>query len=297
MHLVSGPFPQMTHEVSLRLQISRVAGFLNLRDTQEQTAMKIDSFFLTDIGRKRQQNQDNGRCVPEKGLYIIADGMGGHRGGETASQMAVDLVCESIPDLNASLPLSPASRRTTLERAITTASRRIHDHASAHPELHGMGTTSTCVLITDQTAHIGQVGDSRCYLLRSQALWQLTLDHSWVQERLRAGLISSEQAENELQSSRNIITRSVGYEPKVEVDVFELPLLPKDLLLLCSDGLSNLIDKPQLESILNQGVSQGHTPEEIARKLIDLANQNGGDDNISALIIRVSPPTSPSLST
>jgi len=259
--------------------------------------MQIDSCFLTDIGRKRQQNQDNGRCVPEKGLYIIADGMGGHRGGETASQMAVDLVCENIPDLNTTPAPSPSSRRTTLERAITTASRHIHEYASTHPELHGMGTTSTCVLITDQTAHIGQVGDSRCYLLRAQSLWQLTLDHSWIQERLRAGIISPEQAERELQSSRNIITRSVGYEPKVEVDIFELPLYPKDLLLLCSDGLSNLIDKAQLESVLNHGLHQGLTPERLARELIELANQNGGDDNISALIIQVSSHPPSSLST
>ncbi len=224
--------------------------------------------------------------MPSKGLYLIADGMGGHRGGEIASQMAVDLICEEIalPDPHSLPPLS--LRRAQLERAILRASLQIFETARQNPNLHGMGTTTTATLITGQTAHIGQVGDSRCYLFRQNTLWQLTRDHSWVQERLRAGIITPEQADHEMQTARNVITRSVGFDAKVEVDLYELPLQPNDVLLLCSDGLSSMISHGQIQKTLREwSFSQDSLPS-LCTTLIEQANAAGGDDNISVLTVR-----------
>jgi PPM family protein phosphatase len=265
--------------------------------------MRFSAAFATDIGRKRQQNQDNGINVPDLGLFLVADGMGGHRGGETASAMVVEIVPQEVRNaLQRGLPPKGA-----MTAAIRAASQAIFERAVRQSQLQGMGTTATALLFRDGSLTIGHVGDSRCYYFRPQALWQVTRDHSLVQEKLRAGLITRDQLKTD--RMKNVITRSVGYEQDVVVDVYEMSVQPGDLFLVCSDGLSGLLDDLQMLKIVQREIfegreptqpgaggatagstmreSQGSTIERVVRKLVDSANANGGDDNITASLIQV----------
>lgn len=240
--------------------------------------------FLTDIGRKRSQNQDNGLPVPELGLFVVADGMGGHQGGETASALAVDAVRRSLQQARRTKKFDP---RKALARAIRDANDEIYTLAQKEPHLSGMGTTCTALLFEGDSVFIGQVGDSRCYLIRPGNIFQLTRDHSLVQEKLRAGIITREQVKRD--AFRNVITRSVGFEPSVNVDVYEMPLHGEDLFLICSDGLSGPVDdKMLLETVTSRYLSQ---PSEeglkaVTRQLVNLANEAGGDDNVTVIVAR-----------
>lgn len=212
------------------------------------------------------------------GLYVVADGMGGHSGGEVASSMAVKAVEEFVQQKHSSF----TSVRELVGKSYEEASHRIYDRAAHEsPELQGMGTTMVCIYCRGLSAYIGNVGDSRCYLFRKPYLWQVTEDHSLINEQLRSGVLREDQIKNF--GSRNVITRSVGYERDVIVDVLERSLQPGDCFLVCSDGLSGLVDDAKICEILNSHTSG----DEIVSKCIESALQAGGDDNVTVLFLRV----------
>lgn len=236
----------------------------------------------TDIGRKRAQNQDNVAAFPELGLFVVADGMGGHRGGETASHLAVEVIPQEIRKAQRSPGWTP---RAAMIEAITHANEAIFDRSKDDPALQGMGTTAVAMLFKNDTLTIGHVGDSRCYLIRQGAIWQATRDHSLVQEKLRAGLIN--RSELKTDRMKNVITRSVGFEPIVNVEIYELETRAGDHLLICSDGLSGLIEDEQILSIIETGLKANQEAQTTVQQLIEAANKNGGDDNISTILVEV----------
>jgi len=250
------------------------------------TTLHLSSTLLSDIGLKRKQNQDSGAIDPELGLFIVADGMGGHQGGEIASQLCVEKVLEHVRNSI----LSSDSDALVLQQSIQIANQAIYEKAFQDPKLEGMGTTATILKISGNRATILQVGDSRAYFWNSTGLWQISRDHSLVQEKLRAGLITREQLK--FDEMKNVITRSVGYEPNVRGEVFHVDLSEGDGFLLCSDGLSGPIEDPQMFEIIIEGERNGLSLAATAKRLIDTANSQGGDDNATALLVRVEGPPS-----
>lgn len=239
--------------------------------------MKTNSWCVTDRGLRRDSNQDSFLINHDLGLYIVADGMGGHSGGEVASSIAVS-VAEQVLLQNRRTKKSP---RDLIVQVYEEASRQIFDMAMhKRPELAGMGTTMVVALVTQQNIYIGNVGDSRCYLYKATNLWQITEDHSLINEQVRSGALSYEQAK--VQTARNVITRSVGYERSVTCDVYERQLAPGEIYLLCSDGLSSLVSDSVIRSII-----QNQNPSSIAQKCVDEALAHGGDDNVTVLVLEV----------
>jgi len=236
---------------------------------------------LTDIGMKRTQNQDHLMCVPELALFIVADGMGGHKGGETASLIAVTAICDYVRERK-DVNIAPEE---LLTKAIQEANRAIYSHAAKNPELTGMGTTCTTLFFHKNKLFIGHVGDSRAYMIHPGCIWQLTKDHSLVQEKLRAGMITREQLKTD--RMKNVITRSVGYESQIEVDIYEMKVQPGDSFLMCSDGLSGMCDDPDIMETVSDLLYKQKKVEETVKTLIAAANQNGGDDNITSILINV----------
>ena len=212
-----------------------------MSQTQVNPASKFRLGMLSHVGMKRQQNQDSVFADPHLGLFIVADGMGGHQGGETASRMAVEVIQQFLEEFIESQNLGTEASRIAMTRAIELANTKIYAKAQETPSLQGMGTTTSCALFYHSRALFGQVGDSRGYLIRQGGLWQVTRDHSLIQEKIRAGILTREQSKTE--SGKNIITRSVGYEAQTQVELFELETLPGDLFLICSDGLTGLVEK------------------------------------------------------
>ena len=243
--------------------------------------MKYQYALVSDVGRRRQQNQDNGAAVPDLGLFLVADGMGGHQGGETASAMAADL----IPAHLASHMNSETAPKQLITKAIESASRTIFELAAHTASLHGMGTTTTALLFHSQKLWIGHVGDSRCYFVRPDAIWQLTQDHSLVAERVRAGLLSREQATTFAQ--KNVITRSVGFEENVKVDTYEMEPQEGDLFMICSDGLTGHVSDREILEIIKRHCFDDGEMKAGAEALINRANERGGEDNITALIVQL----------
>jgi protein phosphatase len=243
--------------------------------------MKISGWPVTDVGRKREHNEDSYLCNDQLGLYAVADGMGGHLGGERASRMAVEVLEREV---QARLP--PGHERTAAEVAEALrdstglASRAIFESAQEDPQFAGMGTTLTSLYFQGSTLTVCHVGDSRAFLYRDGRARQLTEDHSWIQEQVRAGLLSPDDAL--VSRFRNIITRSVGFEPTVSPDVITMPVETGDCFVICSDGLSNYVSTEELGRVLS-----GHFYTEAGAALIDIANERGGDDNISCVIVYV----------
>jgi serine/threonine protein phosphatase PrpC len=246
---------------------------------------RFKSYAKTDVGLRRAHNEDSFLVNPELGLHIVCDGMGGHAGGETASRLAAlsvekELIAarmreddpySSTADLEHT-PLAPALR-DSIEGACAAVFLKSRENAA----LNGMGTTCIALLVKDEMALIGHVGDSRCYLVRNGEGYQLTEDHSLVNEQVRAGLLTPEEARKS--KLRNVITRSVGFEEDVLVDLLGLETQPGDKFLLCSDGLSNLVGIDEIRDAL------GKLPlEEVPEKLIALANSRGGDDNATVVV-------------
>ena len=251
--------------------------------------MRIISSGITDVGLKRAHNEDNFLINEELNLFVVADGMGGHAGGEYASAIAVNTVEEIVTSLEVEgVEVTDATdpveiTRQKLSYAIRLAGRRIFDKAKEQPEYHGMGTTAVVLLVDGPNAFVAHVGDSRLYLLRDGQIEQVTEDHSLIAEKIRHGLITPEEAKNH--RMRNVITRSLGYQEDVEVDIQVRAVRPGDQYLLCSDGLSGHVQAEELADVILQ-----RRPQDAARYLIGLACDRGGDDNITAVIARIEEP-------
>ncbi len=238
--------------------------------------------FKTDIGRKRTKNQDYGAAFKDLGLFIVSDGMGGHQGGEIASSTAVESIHSYISrQMENNTPRS----EKMIGLAIQAANKAIYLKSLKDPGLQGMGTTTTALLFHDNLLHIGHVGDSRCYFFRPHAAWQITRDHSLVQEKLRAGLITRDQVKTD--HMKNVITRSVGYEQTVEVETYQVEVQSGDCFLICSDGLSGLIEESKMLEIVDYELLERGDAQAAAEHLVSMANEYGGDDNITSLIVQV----------
>lgn len=240
----------------------------------------------TDVGRRREKNEDCFAIDEKVGFAMVADGMGGHSGGETASHMAVDIVTQIMTDftkdpemtLPGKVTFKPDDHAGKLNYAIQEAGRHIFDRACKDPNLKGMGTTTVVIYAIGDRVFIANVGDSRGYLLHEGTYRQVTQDHSFVNEQVRAGVISPEHARTH--RMKNVITRSVGFQVDVDSDILQKFIKDGDTYLLCSDGLSNMVEDAEMKVIL-----ETHPPQEACRKLIDIANAHGGDDNITAVVV------------
>ena len=245
--------------------------------------MKIVSAAHSHIGRKRKVNQDSFRLEPEHQIFVVADGMGGHAGGETASRLAADTVATSIiADRSSGLSIEP---QTLVLSAVHRANSAVFHNAAENPKLAGMGTTLITMYFHEGKLYIGHVGDSRVYMVRNGQIWQITRDHSLVNEKLRAGLITRDQLAKD--KSRNVITRSVGFENSVLVDLYTRDVGPGEFFLACSDGLSGMVN--DLDILADVQALGWETPDlgPLAQKLIEHANANGGDDNVSVVVTRI----------
>lgn len=237
----------------------------------------LNSYAMTDVGRTRSVNQDYVfSCLEPIGnlpnLFIVADGMGGHQAGDFASSYSVKKVLESVA---LSLQKHP---HKIFEDAIRYANRALIEKSKGNPDLKGMGTTMVLLTIIGDKAYVANVGDSRLYLMEEE-LTQITVDHSLVQEMIRIGELTREDAR--LHPDKNIITRAVGAGRDIHADFFEFTITRQSILLMCSDGLSNMVDDGQLAVLLKSA----QAPEKIGKKLIETANKNGGRDNIAVIVI------------
>ncbi len=241
-------------------------------------ALGITSAGRTDVGVIRSGNEDNYLMVPDRGVYIVADGMGGHAAGEVASEMAVRIIARELGDLsNASDSIAAERVRTS----IMQANSAIFERTLSEQDKRGMGTTATAMVLLGGNYLIGQVGDSRAYVLRDGALTQVTKDHSYVQEQVDAGYLSPEEARTHPYS--NVITRCVGANVDVAPDVYSGALRTGDVYLLASDGLTGMIEDEDLHRMMLRAVE----PQELADELVDEANRRGGLDNVTVIVIRV----------
>ena len=249
--------------------------------------MEIVSGGVTDVGRVRTNNEDTYQILDSLNLYVLSDGMGGEAHGEVASALAVETIVkycqEANEDTNVTLLGTPdnfGERTRRLQSAVRQANLNIFESAQKNPAQRGMGATVTAVWADQDKLSVAHVGDSRAYLLRTGNLQQLTSDHSLVAEQVRRGIITPQQAEeSEMQS---VLLRALGAHPDVEVDVDEVGVYSGDVLLLCSDGLTRMVTEPEIA-----GTLQAETrPATAAQKLVDLANERGGLDNITVVVVR-----------
>lgn len=231
-------------------------------------AMKVRVGVRSDIGRMRQRNED--AYLVKDSLFVVADGMGGHRGGDVASTLALETIGSGAP---ADVTLE------ALVEDIKRANQAVMERGEADRELRGMGTTITAVIAEDAKAHVAHVGDSRAYLLRDGTLQQLTEDHTLVQRMVREGRLTEEEAARHPQ--RSVLTRALGVDEEIPVDELTLDVLSGDRLLLCTDGLTSMVDRDRLRKIL----ARERDPQVACDKLIDAANRAGGDDNITAIVL------------
>ncbi len=242
----------------------------------------MKSFSVTDVGLKRTVNQDSVYCDEQAigrfaNLFIVADGMGGHNAGDYASKLCVGTIVESIRNSDKKTPVS------ILEEAIRRANDKIGEEASHDAGLQGMGTTLVMASILDGTLYVANIGDSRLYLISgAEGLRQVTEDHSYVEEMVKSGKIPKEDANHH--PNKNVITRAIGIVPDVMADYFELDVGEGDKVLLCSDGLTNMLDDEEIGRIIEEN---GDDPEKAAIYLKDRANENGGKDNISVILVTI----------
>jgi len=254
--------------------------------------MIVDSRGLTDVGRKREANEDSYAIVPEDRLFVVADGMGGHAAGEVASQLAVTALSEFIASTRRDSEITwpyeydPAipMEGNRLKTAIRLANQRILDAISRKKELEGMGTTLVGLVVSGARAFVGHVGDSRAYLVREGAITQITSDHSWVNEQVKLGFLSRGDAVRH--PFRNVVTRALGSRDDVVVDISEHPLHVEDRIILCSDGLNTMLDD---NAILETVLSHGGDLDAAVKALVSTANQNGGEDNVTVILVRCAP--------
>ena len=250
---------------------------------------EFDVGARTDIGRRRTNNEDNFSIVPELGLFVLSDGMGGEAAGEMASKIAVEEISRYMREVarNGNLPPleepNPQFSENTnhLGAALRCSNRVIWEAAQQQASQRGMGATVDAALLQTPVLSIGHVGDSRIYLWRGGQLQQLTDDHSLVMEQVRRGLMSKEEAEQS--DVQNILIRAMGTEQNVTVDLDEVFVMPGDQLLLCSDGLTRMVPELGIAQVLGEA----KTPKQACNRLVEIANDNGGEDNITAVVVRL----------
>ena len=244
--------------------------------------MDFEFFHATDTGRSRSNNEDSIAVEAKTGVVVLADGMGGYNAGEVASGMATSQI---LDDLNrwlseAAATASDGEVRRAMTLCVDAANRAIHQAANDDARQAGMGTTLVMGVFRESRLLLGHVGDSRAYRMRAGVLRQITRDHSLLQEQIDAGLISSEQAASA--AHKNLVTRAVGVEAEVQLELHGHDLLPADLYLFCSDGLTDMVDDAAIERLLGETVSLASG----AAALVQAANEAGGKDNISVILVR-----------
>jgi serine/threonine protein phosphatase PrpC len=250
--------------------------------------MEISSFGGTDPGKKRSNNEDAYLLDDKRSLYAVADGIGGNEGGEVASRIAVEILAETMPDLLGDADRTPPSgidrnadpQFFALRQAVTLANRKIRQARSQDSALSNMGTTLTALFLRRKHAFIANVGDSRAYLLRSGEFRQLTADHSVIAEYQAAGMLTPEEAR--LSPYRHVITRALGIDDEVRPDFTDHALQQNDRLLLCTDGLTEMVEDTEIRRILS-----GSSPQDAVQKLLAAANDRGGVDNITVVVVWV----------
>jgi serine/threonine protein phosphatase PrpC len=263
-----------------------------LTKSLEGDVVQIVSGGVSDMGRVRANNEDSFKIVPALNLFILSDGMGGEAHGEVASAMAVETVekyCanpeplkeDSSVTLYGTMSDAWTPQTKVLQNAVFQANFAIYQSAQKHPEQRGMGATLTAGWLNGTKMSLAHVGDSRSYLLRTGNLQQLTNDHSLVAEQVRRGILTRQQAEeSEMQS---VLLRALGANPAVEVEMDQIDVMPRDVLLFCSDGLTRMVSEPEIA-----GKLQAETdPQSAAQKLVDLANERGGMDNVTVIVVRI----------
>ena len=238
----------------------------------------LKTFSITNIGKKRKTNQDFVYTSEQQvgmlpNLFLVADGMGGHNAGDCASKMTVETIIEKI---SVSAETEPGR---ILEEAILAANARVREEAARSPELEGMGTTIVAAICDGSQLFVANVGDSRLYVENSREIIQVTRDHSWVEEMVQRGGIPRAEARNN--EHKNIITRAVGAEETVQIDYFNVALQEGDIVLMCTDGLTNMLEDEEIRMILESS----RDIVENAEKLVWAANERGGSDNISVILI------------
>jgi protein phosphatase len=253
--------------------------------------LQIISGARTDVGRVRKNNEDSYRTDADLHLYVLSDGMGGEASGEVASALAVETVIEHcrLAAKNPGLELvgerkeelSDATNR--LASALRSANQTIFETASGNTDQKGMGATIVAAWLNERRLSIAHVGDSRIYMLRAGSFDQITADHSLVADLVRSGIMTPQQAE--VSEQQSILTRALGTKAKVEVDADEQLLLEGDTILLCSDGLTRMVTDPEIASILETNPD----PQKAADRLVELANENGGHDNVTVIVVHLAP--------
>jgi serine/threonine protein phosphatase PrpC len=242
----------------------------------------------SDVGRKRPHNEDCFLAEPSLGLYVVCDGMGGGNAGEVASRMAIETILAHLQSPTTSRAddadpddpnLSPAANE--LARAIRAANAAVFDASWKHARYTGMGTTVAAIRLIGRSLAIAHVGDSRVYLIRDSSIQALTVDHSWVAEQVAQGHMTEEEAERS--PRRNIVTRALGVESTVEIDVAEMPVINGDVLLVCSDGLTRGVCSRDILETVGERTGLGEKTD----RLISLANEAGGEDNVTVLLVSV----------
>jgi serine/threonine protein phosphatase PrpC len=249
--------------------------------------MEIRAYGTSSVGRKRTNNEDAFAILPEQRLYIVTDGMGGHSAGEVAAQLAVQQIIAFFErhslDEDSTWPYPYDDRLSFAANKIRTAIALANDHiqaySSEHPESKGMGTTVVAALVNGDQLIISHVGDSRAYLFSGGTLASLTADHSWVSEQVRMGLLTESEASHH--PLRNVITKALGTKDQAEADIMDVSLAIGDRVLLCTDGLNSMAEDSEIAAIL----SKHEGLEKTCHDLVDLANNKGGEDNITVVLL------------
>lgn len=262
--------------------------------------MRLDIAAQTDVGRRKPKNEDfygvfreggdNNRLFREGALLCVADGLGGHAGGEIASKLAVSIIRDLLNDERPADGAEPGPvpvLRGGIEKANDSVFRTNQDlmqvQAGEGKSMKPMGTTLLAALVEPKHVYIGNVGDSRCYHIRDGEILIRTEDHSWVDEQVKLGMMSKAEAETDRR--KNVVTRCVGTHEEIAVDTYSWDILPGDMLLLCTDGLVNMVKDSEILAFFRQNLSCA----EIAQRLVALANENGGKDNITVIVTQISP--------
>lgn len=247
---------------------------------------KLEMTGISDPGVAREGNEDAYMLLADKGIAILADGMGGHLAGEVASAMAVDIIARHLHTTLCQAPATASDAGTppevsALREAIQQANQAIFEASRSKPEYNGMGTTVVVTLFQSNMLYVAHVGDSRLYRFRAGVLQQITEDHSMVQELLKRGLITPEEARTS--ANKNLVTRALGVDPSVAPDITVQTFLKDDLYLLCSDGLSDVLADTDIERVMQQ---YGKNPQETSQLMVKETNARGGPDNVTVVLVR-----------